>query len=147
MIPVGLLVGPGRGKGRIGCRYQHQAGWALWWAAQQASHRGRLQWSRPPKYLESGVKYAHKKHAKNKNIAPKPLLLCPWTALGKTNRFYHHKIKWNQTHLPCGFHPFPDAEVTHHPGDEQTQGQVPVQRTHVVDAGGNPQCSSPAETQ
>lgn len=50
------------------------------------------------------------------------------------------------THLPCGFHPLPDAEVAHDPGDEQAQSQVPVQRAHVVEAWGNPQRSPPAET-
>lgn len=25
------------------------------------------------------------------------------------------------THLSCGFHPLPDAEVAHDPGNEQTQ--------------------------
>lgn len=48
-----------------------------------------------------------------------------------------------QAHLPSGFDPFPDAEVTHDPGDGQTEGQVPVQRAHVVDAGRQPQGSSP----
>lgn len=52
----------------------------------------------------------------------------------------------SNTHLSCGFGSLPDAEVAHDPGDEQTQGQVPVQGTHVVDAGGNPEHSPPAET-
>lgn len=52
----------------------------------------------------------------------------------------------SNTHLSCGFGSLPDAEVADDPGDEQTQGQVPVQRTHVVNAGGNPEHSSPAET-
>lgn len=50
------------------------------------------------------------------------------------------------TYLSCGFGPLPDAEVADDPGDEQTQSQVPVERAHVVNAWGNPQCSSPAET-
>lgn len=48
------------------------------------------------------------------------------------------------THLSCGFGSLPDAEVAYDPGDEETQGQVPVQRTQLVDAGGDPEHSSPA---
>ncbi|CAG5927685.1 unnamed protein product [Menidia menidia] len=47
------------------------------------------------------------------------------------------------THLPGGFHPLPDAEVAHDPGQEQTQGQVPVQGAHLVQARGDPQGSPP----
>lgn len=63
------------------------------------------------------------------------------------------QIKWVNwcflppvTYLSCGFDPLPDAEVAHDPGYEQAQGQVPVEGAHVVDAGGNPQRSPPAET-
>lgn len=50
------------------------------------------------------------------------------------------------SHLSCGLHPLPYAEVAHDPGNEQTQGQVPVQRAHLVNTRGNPECSSPVET-
>lgn len=47
------------------------------------------------------------------------------------------------TNLSRRLGPLPDAEVAHDPCDEQAQGQVPVQRAHVVDARGDPQRTSP----
>lgn len=32
--------------------------------------------------------------------------------------------------LSCEFNPLPDAKVAHDPGQQETQGQVPVQRRH-----------------
>lgn len=76
----------------------------------------------------------------------------------QTQQMSSYKLKENKqrpgvstevslTNLSCGFRSLPDAEVAHDPGDEQTQGQVPVQRAHVVNARGNPQRSSPVKRQ
>lgn len=62
--------------------------------------------------------------------------------LGNTGLQMRRSDKIN---LSCGFCPFPDTEVAHDPGDEETQGQVPVKGTNVVNTRRDSQCSSPAQ--
>lgn len=154
MVPVGPPVVPSQGKDKTLCRWQHQAGWALWSAAQSASHMGRSQWSRPPtlRHACSDVKCKEDKYQmssvnlwQNKQIKKGTLDTVTWcrSEVADKYKILNHPPP---THLSCRFHPLPDAEIAHDPGDEQTQGQVPVQRAHVVNAWGNPQSSSPAQT-
>lgn len=136
MVPAGQPVAPSRGTNSTGSQSLHQAGWVLWSAALSASGRGRLRWSRLPR------RKRNKDDMSKRETDQLNLTILLETKHGGTRcRMCSAAL----SHLSCGFHPLPDAEVAHGPGHQQTQRQVPVQRAHLVDSRRNPQRPSPGE--
>lgn len=51
------------------------------------------------------------------------------------------------THLAGGFDAFPDAEIAENPGRQQTEHQIPVQRSHLLNPRRDPQNSASTDTE